>query len=95
MYTQTKSYTYNLGIPEARCIGITFFCSINMQEVVTRTIDVSSKVAVCWREQPPQTMYRSDAQCLCSQLVLVGKSSGKVSFSRRIFHVLNERKQKK
>ena len=83
-----------IGIPEARRVGVTFFCSINMQEVVTRTVDVSSKVAACWREQPPQTIYRSDAQCLYSQLVLVGKSFGKVSFSRRIFHVLNERKQK-
>ena len=92
MHTQTNSYTYNLGIPEARRVGVTFS---NMQEVVTRTVDVSSKVAACWREQPPQTIYRSDAQCLYSQLVLVGKSSGKVSFSRRVFHVLNERKQKK
>ena len=82
------------AIPEARCVGVKFFRSINMQEVVTRTVDVSSKVAACWREEPPQTIYRSDAQCLYSQLVLVGKSSGKVCLFRRIFQVLNERKQK-
>ena len=66
-----------------------------MQEVVKQTVDVSSKLRRAGKNNPPQTIYRSDAQCLYSQLVLVGKSSGKVSFSRRVFHVLNERKQKK
>ena len=59
-----------------------------------QTVYVSSKIAAHWWEEPPQTIYRSDAQCLHSQLVLVGKCLHEVCFSRQFFHVLNEYKQK-
>ena len=36
-----------LAIPEARRVGMKFFRSINMREVVTRTVDISSKGAAC------------------------------------------------
>ena len=41
-------------------------------------------------KNPHKLYYRSDAQCLYSRLMLVGKGLRKVCFSGQILHALNE-----
>ena len=52
--TATTLYACQNGLSEAetRYVGVKFFHSINMQEVVTRTVNVSSKVAACGEKNP-------------------------------------------